>query len=189
MRCFNFFFIFLNNCLTDYYRLIRLLSFDQITLGYALRDNPASASLASDNRRGAIIGSVMSGLLSSMLLSRILVGSIATNYGWGAMFLLGIPLVLAGAAAMALLLPLSQPSASMKYGPPLRSLLHLWREESSTSHPRDTGIDLCHVQCLLDDPRTTSQTASFPPRGRCCRTFWNHWDDGSARCSNSWTSS
>ncbi len=65
-----------------------------------------------------------------MLLSRILVGSIATNYGWGAMFLLGIPLVLAGAAAMALLLPLSQPSASMKYGPPLRSLLHLWREES-----------------------------------------------------------
>lgn len=91
---------------------------------------PAAASLASDNRRGAIIGSVMSGLLSGMLLSRILAGFIATHYGWRAMFWLGIPLVLAGAAAMALLLPLSRPSASMKYGLLLRSLLQLWREES-----------------------------------------------------------
>jgi len=91
---------------------------------------PAAASLASDNRRGAIIGSVMSGLLSGMLLSRILAGFIATNYGWRAMFWLGIPLVLAGAAAMALLLPLSHPVTSMNYGSLLRSLLQLWREES-----------------------------------------------------------
>ncbi len=92
---------------------------------------PAAASLASDNRRGAIIGSVMSGLLSGMLLSRILAGFIATHYGWRAMFWLGIPLVLVGAASMALLLPLSRPTTSMQYGPLLRSLLQLWREESS----------------------------------------------------------
>lgn len=91
---------------------------------------PAAASLASDNRRGAVIGSVMSGLLSGMLLSRILAGFIATHYGWRAMFWLGIPLVLAGAAAMALLLPLSRPATSMRYGSLLRSLLQLWREES-----------------------------------------------------------
>jgi predicted MFS family arabinose efflux permease len=91
---------------------------------------PAAASLASDNRRGAVIGSVMSGLLSGMLLSRILAGFIATHYGWRAMFWLGIPLVLAGATAMALLLPLSRPSTSMKYGPLLYSLLQLWRDES-----------------------------------------------------------
>nr|WP_292387628.1 MFS transporter [Methanosarcina sp. UBA5] len=91
---------------------------------------PAAASLASDNRRGAVIGSVMSGLLSGMLLSRILAGFVATHYGWRTMFLIGIPLVLTGATAMALLLPLSRPTISMKYGPLLRSLLQLWRDES-----------------------------------------------------------
>lgn len=90
---------------------------------------PAAASLASDNRRGAVIGSVMSGLLSGMLLSRILAGFIATHYGWRAMFWIGIPLVLAGAAAMAQLLPLSRPTTSMKYGPLVRSLIQLWRNE------------------------------------------------------------
>lgn len=90
---------------------------------------PAAASLASDNSRGAVIGSVMSGLLSGMLLSRILAGFVATHYGWRAMFLLGIPLVVIGATAMALLLPLNPPAASMKYGSLLRSLLKLWRDE------------------------------------------------------------
>jgi predicted MFS family arabinose efflux permease len=91
---------------------------------------PAAASLVSDNRRGAVIGSVMSGLLSGMLLSRILAGFIATHYGWRAMFWLGVPLVLIGAAAMAWLLPFSRPATSMKYGPLVRSLLQLWRDES-----------------------------------------------------------
>lgn len=90
---------------------------------------PAAASLVSDNRRGAVIGSVMSGLLTGMLLSRILAGFIATHYGWRTMFWFGIPLVLAGAASMALLLPLSRPVTSMKYGLLLRSLLRLWSEE------------------------------------------------------------
>lgn len=90
---------------------------------------PAAASLVSDNRRGTVIGSVMSGLLSGMLLSRILAGFIATHYGWRTMFWLGIPLGLAGAAAMALLLPLNRPATSMKYSLLLRSLLRLWSEE------------------------------------------------------------
>lgn len=91
---------------------------------------PAAASLTSDNRRGAVIGSVMSGLLSGILLSRILAGFIAIRCGWRAVFWLGIPLVLIGATAMARLLPLSRPATSMKYGPLVRSLLQLWRDES-----------------------------------------------------------
>lgn len=91
---------------------------------------PAAASLASDSRRGAVIGSIMSGLLSGILLSRILAGFIATHYGWRAMFWLGVPLVLIGAAVMALLLPLGRPATSMKYGPLMRSLLQLWSGES-----------------------------------------------------------
>jgi len=91
---------------------------------------PAAASLTSDNRRDAVIGSVMSGLLSGILLSRILAGFIAIRCGWRVVFWLGIPLVLTGATAMTRLLLLSRPATSMKYGPLVRSLLQLWRDES-----------------------------------------------------------
>lgn len=91
---------------------------------------PAAASMASDSLRGAVIGSVMSGLLSGILLSRILAGFVATHYGWRALFLIGIPLVLTGAVAMSQLLPLNKPTTSMKYGQLVRSLLQLWRDET-----------------------------------------------------------
>lgn len=71
----------------------------------------------------------MSGLLSGMLLSRILAGSVATSYGWRVMFWIAIPLVLTGETTMALVLPLNKPAAPMKYGSLLRSLLQLWRDE------------------------------------------------------------
>lgn len=91
---------------------------------------PAAASLASDSRRGAVVGSIMSGLLSGILLSRLLAGFIAAHYGWRTMFWLAIPLVLAGAVAIVLLLPSSRPAASMQYIALLRPLLHLWHNES-----------------------------------------------------------
>jgi len=90
---------------------------------------PAAASLASDRRRGAVVGGVMSGLLSGILLSRTLAGFVSAHWGWRTMFWLAVPMVVAGAASMALLLPRSQPAVSMGYGALLRSLLRMWREE------------------------------------------------------------
>lgn len=92
---------------------------------------PVAASLAPAARRGAVVGSVMSGLLSGILLSRTLAGLVAEYAGWRTMFMLGAPLALLGALMMYRMLPKPQPTAraTLNYPALMVSLIHLWREE------------------------------------------------------------
>lgn len=90
---------------------------------------PFAAILAEPERRGAAIGSVMSGLLTGILLSRTLAGLISSVAGWRAMFWLAAPVAVVTAVLMRRSLPAHHPRQPMGYGMLLVSLGKLWISE------------------------------------------------------------
>src|SRR5450830_2116923 len=61
---------------------------------------PAAATLASEEHRGKVVGTVMTGLLLGILLSRVLSGFVAEHFGWRVMFVAAsVSIALIGVAA------------------------------------------------------------------------------------------
>ncbi|ARP93860.1 MFS transporter [Bordetella genomosp. 13] len=89
---------------------------------------PAAATLANPAHRGKVVGTVMTGLLLGILLSRVVSGFIAEHYGWRAMFVAASLSVVALGAALWRGLPSFRPSTTLPYGALLGSLATLWRE-------------------------------------------------------------
>lgn len=89
---------------------------------------PLAAHLAAPERRGATVGTVLSGILTGILLSRTLAGFVAAHAGWRAMFWLAVPMALAAAVLMATMLPRSRPEGRMGYASLMTSLAGLWKE-------------------------------------------------------------
>ena len=87
---------------------------------------PAAATLAPEAQRGQAVGTVMTGLLLGILLSRVMSGLIADQFGWRAVYgLAAISIALVGLGAWRGL-PRFAPTTSLGYGALLGSMLKLW---------------------------------------------------------------
>jgi len=87
---------------------------------------PASAALAPAAQRGKTVGTVMTGLLVGILLSRVVSGVVAEYFGWRAMYQLAAVSVALVGVALWRVLPRFTPGTDMSYTALLLSMRHLW---------------------------------------------------------------
>ncbi|MGF6781590.1 putative MFS family arabinose efflux permease [Paraburkholderia sp. GAS334] len=92
---------------------------------------PFAAELAGSNRRGQVVGTVMSGLLCGILLGRAVGGFTADHWGWRATFWLGAAMTAIISVMLVVKLPHSEPKTNHSYFGLMKSLIELWREERS----------------------------------------------------------
>jgi len=92
---------------------------------------PAAATLAHASRRGKVVGTVMTGLLLGILLSRVVSGFVAEHFGWRTMFVLAGASVAGIGVAAWRGLPRFAPTTTMGYPALLGSLLQLLARHAS----------------------------------------------------------
>lgn len=90
---------------------------------------PMAASLAGDEERGSVIGTVMSGLLVGILTARTVAGFVAELGGWRLVFVVAAVIMLVLAVAVRLALPVVPPTDATPYPRLLRSVLTLVRSD------------------------------------------------------------
>jgi predicted MFS family arabinose efflux permease len=88
---------------------------------------PAMATLAPEAHRGKMVGTVMTGLLLGILLSRVVSGWVAEQWGWRTMFVLAASSIALLGVAVWFRLPRFVPTTGMHYLALLGSLVTLWR--------------------------------------------------------------
>jgi predicted MFS family arabinose efflux permease len=86
---------------------------------------PMAAHLAPEHRRGQVVGTVVSGAMLGILLSRPVSTLIAGAFGWRAMYLSSAVAMCAVLALMALMLPRRQPEHALTYPKLIHSLWEL----------------------------------------------------------------
>jgi predicted MFS family arabinose efflux permease len=84
-----------------------------------------SSSLAAENDRGRVVGTVMSGLLIGILVARTISGLVAEVMGWRAVFVIAALAMLLLAAVLSFTLPRVPPTERLSYPRLLRSTLDL----------------------------------------------------------------
>jgi len=92
---------------------------------------PAAATLAPAARRGKVVGTVMTGLLLGILLSRVISGFVAEQFGWRSMFVTAAAGVAIIGVAVWRALPSIAPTTTLPYRALLGSLWHLVRRHAS----------------------------------------------------------
>jgi predicted MFS family arabinose efflux permease len=88
---------------------------------------PSAAAIAPDAQRGRIVGTVMTGLLLGILLSRVASGLVAEHLGWRAVYFASAAAVAAIGVTCWRRLPRLAPTSTLAYGELLLSMVRLWR--------------------------------------------------------------
>ncbi|ENA0609119.1 MFS transporter [Enterobacter bugandensis] len=88
---------------------------------------PAAAILAPEGKQGKTVGTVMTGLLLGILLSRTVSGVVGEAFGWRAMYQLAAASIAFVGAAMWMVLPRFAAHSTLSYPALMRSMAHLWR--------------------------------------------------------------
>ncbi len=83
---------------------------------------PLAGDLARDDQRGRVIGTIASGLLIGIMLSRLVSGLMADAFGWQAIYFAAAVVNLVFAVVLLNKLPNDRPRASLSYGKLLASI-------------------------------------------------------------------
>ncbi len=88
---------------------------------------PSAAAIAPDAQRGRIVGTVMTGLLLGILLSRVASGMVAEHFGWRTVYFAAAAAVAAIGLTCWRSLPRLSPTSTLGYGALLMSMARLWQ--------------------------------------------------------------
>ncbi len=100
---------------------------------------PIGASLAEPSRKGAVMGTLMTGLTIGILLSRTISGSIAEYFGWRSVFLVAAGLAALFGILLRRNLPDNKPKVSLPYPALIASMFGLIRKHRSLRESALTG--------------------------------------------------
>jgi predicted MFS family arabinose efflux permease len=90
---------------------------------------PAAATLAPEAHRGKAVGTVMTGLLLGILLSRVVSGFVAEHLGWRTVYLAAAGTMAVFGVAAWRGLPRFAPTTQLPYGALMASMAALWRSQ------------------------------------------------------------
>lgn len=90
---------------------------------------PFAAKLAPDARRGQVVGTILGGLLTGILLARVVSGFVGDWFGWRSVYFGAAILMTVLALTLRFTLPEDRPDHPIRYGEMLRSILDLIRTQ------------------------------------------------------------
>ena len=90
---------------------------------------PMTAGLVPAERRGAVTGTLLSGLIGGILLARTFSGTLGERLGWRAPYIVAAVIVLALAAILSRVVPVTTPSTRLSYPSLIAAPLSLLRTE------------------------------------------------------------
>lgn len=100
---------------------------------------PLASSLTTPEKKGQVIGTLMSGLTIGILLSRTLSGTLAEHLGWRSVFVVAAVIAIVIGVLLQIYLPSRKPAAQLSYPKLLMSMFTLFKSQPLLRDAAITG--------------------------------------------------